>query len=95
MSDFAQDIIQSFKSEVLYLGLESRVREFNRTGTFMPLVIDELVDELFAEAYIKGEESQLKKEKEVFYNKYLKNGLLIKPVNEEGQLKFKIELKRK
>jgi uncharacterized LabA/DUF88 family protein len=95
LSDFAQDVIQDFKNEVLYLGLESRVREFNDMGTFMPLVIDELVDELFAEAYIMGEESQLKKEKEVFYNKYLKNGLLIKPVNEEGQLKFKIELKRK
>lgn len=95
MSDFAQDVIQNFKSEVLYLGLESRVREFNEMGTFMPLVIDELIDELFAEAYIMGEESQLKKEKEVFYNKYLKNGLLIKPVNEEDQLKFKIELKRK
>lgn len=95
MSDFAQDVIQSFKSEVLYLGLESRVREFNETGTFMPLDVEQLIDELFAEAYIKAEESQLRKEKEVFYNKYLKNGLLIKPVNEEGRLKFKIELKRK
>ena len=95
MSDFAQDVIQKFKSEVLYLGLESRVREFNEMGTFMPLDINELIDELFEEAFIRGEESQLKKEKEVFYNKHLKNGLLIKPVNEEGRLKFKIELKRK
>lgn len=95
MSDFAQDVIQSFKSEVLYLGLESRVREFNETGTFMPLNIDELIDELFAEAYIIVEESQLKKEKESFYNKYLKNGLLVKPFNKDGILKLQIELKRK
>jgi hypothetical protein len=61
----------------------------------MPLVIDELVDELFAEAYIVGEESQLRKEKEVFYNKYLKNGFLIKPSNEEDGLRLKIELKRR
>ena len=95
MSDFAQDIIQNFKSEVLYLGLESKVREFNEIGTCTPLDIGELIDELFAEAYINGEKSQLKKEKEVFYNKYLKNGLWIKPVDEEGRKRFKIELKRK
>ncbi len=95
MSDFAQDVIQSFKSEVLYLGLESRVREFNETGTFMPLDVEQLIDELFAEAYIKAEESQLKKEKEVFYNKYLKNGLCVKPVNEDDRLRLKIELKRR
>lgn len=95
MSDFAQDVIQSFKTEVLYLGLESRVREFNETGTFMPLDIENLIDELFNEAYIKAEESQLKKEKEVFYNKYLKNGFLIKPSNEYDGLRLKIELKRK
>ena len=95
MSDFAQDVIQNFKSEVLYLGLESRVREFNETGTFMPLDVEELIDELFAEAYIMAEESQLKKEKEVFYNKYLKNGFQVKPVNENGQLRLKIELKKR
>lgn len=95
MSDFAQDIIQKFKSEVLYLGLESRVREFNETGMFMPLDVEELINEIFDEAYIIAEESQLKKEKEVFYNKYLKNGLWIKSVNEEGNLKLKIELKRR
>ena len=64
MSDFAQDVIQKFKSEVLYLGLESRVREFNETGMFMPLDVEELINEIFGEAYIIAEESQLKKEKE-------------------------------
>lgn len=95
MSDFAQDVVQKFKSDVLYLGLESRVREFNETGTFLPLDVDELIDELFAEAYIRCDEGQLKKEKEVFYNKYLKNGLVIKPFNEDGRSRLKIELRRR
>ena len=95
MDNFAQDVVQKFKLEVLYLGLESRVREFNETGTFMPLDVDELINELFEEAYIRAEESQLKKEKEAFYNKYLGNGLLIKPTTEDGKLKLRLELKRK
>lgn len=95
MDNFAQDVVQKFKLEVLYLGLESRVREFNETGTFMPLDVDELINELFEEAYIRAEESQLKKEKEAFYNKYLKNGLSIKPTTEDGKLKLRLELKRK
>ena len=96
MSDFAQDVIQDFKNEVLYLGLESRVREFNDTGTFMPLDINELIDELFKEAFINGEERQIEKEKETFYKKYLKNGLFLKPITtEDGKLKLQIELKRK
>ena len=95
MSDFAQDVIQKFKSEVLYLGLKSRVREFNETGTFMPLSISDLIDEIFDEAYIMAEEGQLKSEKEAFYKKYLKDGFSLKPSNEEDGLKLKIELKRK
>lgn len=95
IGNFAQDVVQGFKSEVLYLGLESRIREFNETGTFMPLDVDELIDELFKEAYINGEETQIKKEKESFFNKYFKNGFWIKPVLENGERKLKIELKRK
>lgn len=95
MSDFAQDVIQNFKAEVLYLGLENRIREFNETGTFIPMNVDELLTELFGEAGIKGDESQLEKEKEVFYNKHIKNGFAIKPVTENGEKRLKIELKRK
>lgn len=95
MNEFAQADIQRFKSEVLYLGLESRTNEFNETGDFYPLNVDELIDELFKEAYIKGEETQIKKEKESFFNKYFKNGFWIKPVLENGERKLKIELKRK
>lgn len=95
MSDFAQDVVQDFKSEVLYMSLESRVREFNETGNFMPLDVEELLQELFHEAAISAEEGQLKKEKEVFYNKYLKNGLIIKPTLVDGKQRLKIELKKR
>jgi hypothetical protein len=96
MSDFAQDNrIQEFKSDVLYLGLLDRVENFNETGEFFPLDIEELLQDLFYEANISAEEGQLKKEKDAFYNKYLKKGLLVKPVEVEGRLRLKIEIERK
>ena len=96
MSDFAQDNrVQGFKSDVLYLGLLDRVENFNETGEFIPMDVNELLQDLFYEANISAEEGQLKKEKDAFYNKYLKNGLLIKPVEANGSLRFKIELSKK
>ena len=95
MSDFAQDSIQQFKSDVLYLGLSDRVKHFNKTGEFLTLNVDDLLQELFYDANIGGAESQVKKEKEAFYNKYLKNGLLLKPVVEDGKRVLKIEIYKK
>ena len=95
MSDFAQDKIQKFKSDVLYLGLMERVERFNTTGEFGSLDVAELLQEIFYDAEIKGAESQVKKEKDAFYTKYLKNGLLLKPVMENGKLVLKIELYKK
>lgn len=95
MSDFAQDKVQQFKSDVLYLGLAERVKHFNKTGEFGTLVVDELLQELFYAANINGAENQVDKEKEAFFNKYLKSGLLIKPTSEDGKLVFKIELYKK
>ena len=92
MSDFAQDKIQKFKSDVLYLGLLAKIRHFNETGVFPELDVNALLQELFFDASIGGAESQVRKEKEAFFNKYLKGGLLIKPVDDNGVLKFKIEL---
>ena len=59
------------------------------------LDVDELLRELFYEANIQAEEGQLNKEKEAFYNKYLKKGLLLKPVEVDGRLRLKIELEKK
>ncbi len=95
MSDFAQDVIQQFKAEVLYLGLESRVKEFNETGTFIPLKVYDLIDEIFREAYIVGETGQIKREKEAFYTKYFSNGWVIRPVIENDEPRMKIIVKRK
>ncbi|MBR4880926.1 MAG: hypothetical protein IKU19_03270 [Clostridia bacterium] len=94
MSDFAQDRIQSFKTDVLFRLLKKRIDHFNSTGKFGPLNIRELLKNLFYEAGIGGADSQLEKEKEAFYNKYLKHGLLMKPVEEDGKLVMKIELYR-
>lgn len=95
MSYFAQDKIQQFKSDVLYLSLVERIKHFNKTGEFGTLNVVELIQELFYSANIVGAESQIEKEKETFYNKYLKNGFIIKPVSLEGKLVFKIELYKK
>lgn len=95
MSDFAQDKVQQFKSDVLYLGLMKRIKMFNQTGNFGTLDIDNLLRELFYEADIDGAESQLNREKEAFFRKYLKNGLLIKPVMADDKCTFQIELHRK
>lgn len=95
MSDFAQDKVQQFKSDVLYLGLNERIKRFNKTGEFGTLDIDELLQELFYDANIGGAESQVEREKEAFFNKYLKSGLLIKPIVEDGKRIFKIELYKK
>lgn len=53
------------------------------------------LQELFYDANIGSAESQVEREKEAFFNKYLKSGLLIKPVVEDGKRIFKIELYKK
>lgn len=95
MSDFAQDIIQKFKTAVLYRGLKARIDHFNENGEFGTLDVNETIQQLFYDAEISGAESQVKKEKEAFYNKYLKNGFLIKPIVKDGVLRFQISLNAK
>ena len=90
-----QDKVQQFKSDVLYRGLAERVKTFNETGVFKTLDVTELLQELFYEANIGGAENQVEKEKEAFFNRYLKGGLLIKPVSENGKSVLKIELYKK
>ena len=95
MSDFAQDSVQEFKMQVLYFGLQTRLDRFNEMGMMSTLDVDELLQQIFNEARIVGAESQIEREKEAFFNKYLRNGLLIKPVLENGKMIFKIELAKK
>lgn len=95
MSDFAQDSVQKFKSDVLYRGLMAIIDNFNETGKFVTLDVDEMIQQIFYDASIVGAEGQLEKEKEAFYNKYFKNGFLLKPVIENGKQRFKIEFHKK
>lgn len=95
MSDFAQDSVQKFKSDVLYRGLMGVIDNFNQTGNFGTLDVEEILQQIFHDASIVGAEGQLEKEKEAFYNKYFKNGFLLKPVIENGKQKFKMELYKK
>lgn len=95
MDKFAQDKVQEFKNKVLYRGLYERIERFNKTGEFPHLSVDELIKDIFFDANISGSELQIKKEKNDFYNKYLKNGFSIEPVEENGRLVLKMALKRK
>ena len=96
MSDFAQDNkIQKFKSDVLYLGLARHLRNFNSTGTFGSLNVEELLEKLFYDACIGGADGQIQREKDAFFDRFLKGGLLLKPVMVDGALVLQIEVYRK
>jgi hypothetical protein len=96
MSDFAQDVIQKFKTAVLYRGLKTKIDHFNESGEFGALDVNETIQHIFYDAEISGAESQVKKEKEAFFNKFLKNGFLIKPIiNDDGVMRFQISLNSK
>jgi hypothetical protein len=71
------------------------IDNFNQTGNFGTLDVDEMLQQIFYDASIVGAEGQLEKEKEAFYNKYFKNGFLLKPVIENGKQRFKIECHKK
>ena len=95
MSDFAQDSIQKFKSDVLYLGLAERIKRFNQGGLFGTLDVTQLIDELFYDANIFGAEGQVEREKTAFFNKYLKSGFTLKPVTVDGKLVLQFEVFKK
>lgn len=92
MSDFAQDIIQKFKTAVLYRGLKAKIDNFNDSGKLETLDVNETIQQIFYDAEISGAESQVKKEKDAFYDKYLKNGFLLKPIEKDGVIRFQLSL---
>ncbi len=94
MDDFAQDKVQKFKTSVLINSLVKRINHFNETGQFELLDVNELLTTLFHEACISGADKQIAQERQVFFNTYLKKGLLIKPTEEDGKLIFKMEINR-
>ena len=92
MDSFAQSEVQSFKNEVLLNNLKRRIDEFNESGVFEIMDPLELLDTVFNEAYISGSYNQIEAEKKSFYNKYIKKGLKIIIVDEDGYKRFKMEL---
>ena len=94
MDDFAQDKVQKFKTSVLMNSLLRRINDFNESGTFAILDVEELLDTIFREACIMGADKQILQERQVFFNTYLKRGLIVKPIEENGRLVFKMEFNR-
>lgn len=92
MDSFAQSEVQNFKNEVLLNNLQRRIDEFNESGVFEILDPEELLDTVFNEAYISGSIYQIEAEKKSFYNRYIKKGLKVSIVEEDGYKKFKMEL---
>ena len=92
MDSFAQSEVQNFKNEVLLKNLKKRIDEFNESGVFEIMDPMELVDTVFDEAFISGSINQIDAEKQSFYNKYIKKGLKISIVEEDGTKRFKMEL---
>lgn len=94
MDDFAQDKVQKFKTSVLMNSLIKRINIFNETGNFETLDVNDLLTALFHEACISGADKQIAQERQVFFNTYLKKGLIIKPTEVDGRMIFKMEINR-
>lgn len=92
MDSFAQGEVHEFKEQILKLTLNRKIARFNREGVLESLEPMMLVERIFSESRIRGSEEQLIKEKQNFYNRYLKKGLKLNVVEDkEGKLKFKME----
>jgi hypothetical protein len=92
MDEFAQDAIQPYKNIVLKKNLQAMLDEFNRTGKFEFLSVADMLEILFQRSAITGHYKQIDKEKQDFYNKYLKKLRLVVETREDGALFFKIEI---
>lgn len=95
MSDFAKERVQKFKNEVLLVALEEIVEKFNCEGVFDPITVPELLGRVFWKAGVICEATQLEKEKESFYKQYLRDGITVRPVEQDGVLRLRMEIKKK
>lgn len=95
MDTFAQDQVQQFKEKVLFKSLQNVLDEFNTEGTFSYNNPTELLEAIFYEAGIRGCYCQVEQEKQTFYNKYLKNGFVIEPVEENGEVVYKMSVNKR
>ena len=89
MDEFAQDVIQPFKNKVLEKNLNNIIDRFNQTGYLEFLSIDELMNDIFNKAGITDDRSQVDKEKENFYKKYLKKLKLV--ITDDNEIKIVVD----
>lgn len=89
MDDFAQDAIQPYKNKVLVNNFQAILDEFNQSGHFEALDVDELLELIFRRSAVSAAYSQLEKEKQVFFNKYVKKMRLVFE-NDEETTKIKL-----
>ena len=94
MDTFAQDKVQVFKTTVLVNCLRNKIDAFNTDGSWEKFDVEELIDSLFEEARIVGAENQIKQERKIFYDTYLKKGLILKPTEVDGKLQLVLSLNR-
>jgi hypothetical protein len=89
MDEFAQDSIQAYKNKVLKNNLQIILNEFNEEGRLEFLNTDDIVQNVFRRAGIGCPYRQFEKEKQDFYNKYIKK-LKLK-IDEYRNLKIVLE----
>lgn len=95
MDGFAQAEVQEFKDRVLFQNLKGVLDDFNENGNFAFEGPKDLLDHIFALSYIKGSFDQIQNEKDAFYNKYLKHGFVIKPVEDANGVHYVMEISKK
>lgn len=89
MDEFAQDVIQPYKNIVLKKNLQLILDEFNESGRLEFLSVEEMLEKIFYRSSISGHFRQIEKEKQNFYNKYLKK-LRLKIVEKNGEMVYQI-----
>ena len=75
LDDFSKGNIDRFKSAVFQSRLQERIDRFNSQGIWRDFDPDALVEDIFAECRFSGTEKQIARNKGIYYNRYLKNGL--------------------
>ena len=94
INDFSLKKASRFKEAIMQKCVDKILDRFNSEGIFEPRDAMEIVDNLFTEARITGAENELEREKSAFYDKYLRKGFSVRPVEENGRFVFRMELNK-
>ena len=94
INDFALKKATPFKEAIMQKSVDKIIDRFNESGVFEPREAMRIVDTLFTEARITGAENELEREKTKFYDKYLRKGFTVRPVDINGVLTFRMELNK-